>query len=76
MAAAVSPDILHKTEIGGVCLYYQRCCVVAEGVIKGITDSVKSAMPDARVDGYLITPMISNGIDCLAESNRTLYSAR
>lgn len=63
-AKIVSPDILHKTEVGGVCLDINDAASLRKA-IKNITASVKSALPDARVDGYLITPMIADGIDCL-----------
>lgn len=58
----VSPDILHKTEVGGVALG-----VPAEGVGAAVAQmqaTVASRAPDARVTGYLVTPMLTGGVEC------------
>lgn len=59
----VSPDILHKTEIGGVALDIapEDAAACLEGMIANVT----AAMPEARVEGYLVSPMISGGTECI-----------
>lgn len=54
----VSPDILHKTEAGGVILNITSVKMVAEGFDR-IIENARSAVPDARVKGVLIEEMLS-----------------
>lgn len=59
----VSTDILHKTEIGGVALDVApqdagRCLEAMEA-------KVIEAMPDARIEGYLVSPMLTGGTECI-----------
>jgi acyl-CoA synthetase (NDP forming) len=59
-----SPDIAHKTEIGGVALNIESAD--AAGVIfTDMMTSVRAAMPTARVDGALISPIVEEGVDCI-----------
>jgi len=59
----VSPDILHKTEVGGVALD------IAPGDTRATVETMarKVAMtaPDARIDGYLVSPMLKGGVECI-----------
>jgi acetate---CoA ligase (ADP-forming) len=59
-----SPDILHKSDIGGV-----RLGVAAdEGAIRGAYQAVTaaaSAVDGARVEGVLVSPMRAGGIELL-----------
>jgi acyl-CoA synthetase (NDP forming) len=53
-----SPDILHKTEAGGVVLdLHSREAVVsaAEGLLK----AAKASHPGAKIDGFLVQEMVS-----------------
>lgn len=54
-AKIVSPDIVHKTEIGGVMLR------IAEGelgtVLERLRANVQRAAPDARISGFLVEEM-------------------
>jgi len=52
----VSPDILHKTDAGGVALDVQLPDVAA--AIRRMRQSVREREPGARIDGYLVTPML------------------
>ena len=52
-----SPDIAHKTEVGGVRLNLQDEAMVA-GAFDGILRSVRAARPDARVEGTVVQPML------------------
>lgn len=59
----VSPDILHKTDVGGVALD-----VAPEAVahaVKAMAARVAEAAPTARIEGYLVTPMLHGGVECL-----------
>ena len=52
-----SPDITHKSDVGGVALNLGN----AEGVRReatGMLERVKAAHPEARLDGFLIQPMV------------------
>lgn len=59
----VSPDILHKTEIGGVALGVapENAGTRVEAMIAAVT----AAMPQARIEGYLVSPMITGGTECI-----------
>lgn len=59
----VSPDILHKTDVGGVALGVPAK-EVAEAV-RTMRATVSCAAPTARLDGFLITPMLTGGVECL-----------
>ena len=59
----VSPDILHKTEVGGVALN-----VAPEQVgttMQAMDRAIRTARPEARIEGYLVTPMLEGGIECI-----------
>jgi acyl-CoA synthetase (NDP forming) len=58
-----SPDILHKTEAGGVKLR------VAAGdtavAFDAIMASARAYAPGARLDGVLVSPMVQGGVECI-----------
>ncbi len=58
-----SPDIQHKTEIGGVALNVAEADVTA--VFRDILDRAKTHNPEARIDGVLVSPMIEGGVECI-----------
>jgi len=60
----VSPQILHKTEVGGVRLGV-RTAEEAAAAFDGIVASASAAMPDATIEGVLIAPMIEDGIETI-----------
>ena len=65
VAKIVSPDIIHKTEIGGVALNLDS----AEAVRQAIFDILKRAQehhPAAQLDRFLIAPQVSDGIEVIA----------
>jgi len=64
VAKIVSPDILHKTEIGGVLLNLQDKHQVAKAFDE-LTARAKRAKPHARIEGVLIAPMIKDGVECI-----------
>lgn len=55
-----SPDIAHKSDIGGVLLNLQGADAVAAG-FERIMASVRAARPDAMIDGVLVGPMRTGG---------------
>src|SRR6516162_3880453 len=58
-----SPDILHKTEIGGVALGLQNCDAV-QAAAEALAASARAAQPSARIDGFLVQEMVS-GIETI-----------
>jgi acyl-CoA synthetase (NDP forming) len=64
VAKIVSPDILHKTEIGGVALNLQDKEQVARAFDELIARA-KKAKPQAKIEGVLIAPMVKGGVECI-----------
>ena len=60
----VSPDILHKTEIGGVALG-----LADDGAVKSayneIMERAKAAYPDAQIDGIMVGRMVTDGTEMI-----------
>jgi acyl-CoA synthetase (NDP forming) len=59
-----SPDILHKTDVGGVktAIYYPEDVEIEyETILK----NTKLARPDARIDGIMIQPMEQRGLEVI-----------
>lgn len=59
----VSPDILHKTEIGGVVTGVDDADSVRRNFDLLIERAV-SARPDAKIDGILVAQQIDGGVEC------------
>jgi len=55
-----SPDILHKTDVGGVMLSL-RSRKEAEDAFVEITSNVKRLMPDAFINGVMVYEMVYGG---------------
>ncbi|MGE8616569.1 MAG: acetate--CoA ligase family protein [Achromobacter spanius] len=60
----VSPDILHKSDVGGVKLNLSGEDAVRHGHA-AILDSVRTHCPAARIDGVLVAPMAPKGVECI-----------
>jgi hypothetical protein len=58
-----SPDIAHKTEVGGVRLGVTATDAAA--AFEAIMASARRHAPTARLDGVLVSPMISGGVECI-----------
>jgi len=56
VAKVLSPDIAHKSDIGGVCLGIQNP-VELKTACAGIARAVQKNAPDATVQGYLVQTM-------------------
>ncbi len=55
-----SPDILHKTDVGGVKLNINSA-IAAEDAFTEITTNIKRLMPDAFINGVIVSEMIKGG---------------
>ncbi|HYW25804.1 MAG TPA: acetate--CoA ligase family protein, partial [Terriglobales bacterium] len=64
-----SPDVAHKTEAGGVALDLRRAEDVA-AAFHAVTTSARRAVPGARVDGVLVSPMRPGGVELLVSVRR------
>ena len=60
-----SPDIPHKTEIGGVRLGL-RSREALEAAIREVLDNARSMAPAARIDGVIVSEMVTEGFELLA----------
>jgi acetate---CoA ligase (ADP-forming) len=63
----VSDDIPHKTELGGVLLNLADAEAVARG-FEEIMRRARAAKPTARLDGVLVSPMVSGGVETIIGS--------
>ena len=60
----VSPDIQHKTDVGGVKLNIGDI----DNAIKSYEEihlNIKNNAPNAVVDGVMVSPMVKDGIECI-----------
>lgn len=67
-----SPAILHKSDFGGVCLNLNDAAAIEEA-FDGIIAAARVAYPDAPIDGCLIAPMRSDGIEMFVGTARTAW---
>ncbi len=64
----VSPDILHKTEVGGVVVGIQNEAE-AQQAYERIVASVRTARPDARIEGVSVEEMVRQGVEIIIGLN-------
>ena len=64
-----SPDILHKSDVGGVQLNLNSVETVKNGY-DALLSAVKRNNPEARVDGVLVSKMASPGLEVIVGMNR------
>ena len=69
VAKIVSPDIAHKTEIGGVLLGLADPQAVA-AAFDTLMDRARRAAPSARLHGVLIAPMAGKGVETILGVHR------
>ena len=60
----LSPDILHKSEIGGVLLNVNDTASVRDG-FDALIQRSKMAVPGARIEGVLVAKQLSGGVECI-----------
>jgi acyl-CoA synthetase (NDP forming) len=60
----VSPDITHKTDVGGVRLGLDGADAVHAAVSR-MDRLIRSSKPEVRIDGYLVSAMVGDGTDCM-----------
>lgn len=60
----LSPDILHKSEIGGVLLNVTDASAVRAG-FETLLSRAKLAAPLARIEGVLVARQLSGGVECI-----------
>ena len=58
----VSPDIAHKSDVGGVQLNLRDEAAVRMGYAE-MRDCVSKALPQARIDGVLVAAMVPAGVE-------------
>ena len=59
-----SPDVAHKSDVGGVALDLDTPDAVAEA-FSAVTDKARAACPRARLDGVLVSPMVRDGVEMI-----------
>ncbi|MGA3399803.1 MAG: acetate--CoA ligase family protein [Acetobacteraceae bacterium] len=65
----LSPDILHKSEIGGVLLNITDDAAVRDGYDL-LLARAKRAAPDARIEGVLVAKQLQGGVECILGIHR------
>ncbi len=65
----LSPDILHKSEIGGVLLDVNSDTEVRENFVL-LMQRGQDAAPQARLDGVLVAKQLSGGVECILGVHR------
>ncbi|WP_370592055.1 acetate--CoA ligase family protein [Roseomonas sp. KE0001] len=65
----LSPDILHKSEIGGVLLNVTGAEAVREGFAL-LKRRAAEAAPRARIEGVLVAKQLSGGVECILGVHR------
>jgi acetyltransferase len=61
----VSADIPHKTEVGGVKLNLRNAAEL-EAAIEEVKTNARTRAPDARIDGVLVSEMVTGGFELIA----------
>lgn len=65
----LSPDILHKSEIGGVLLDVGDAGAVRSGFAL-LLERGRAAAPAARIDGVLVAKQLKGGVECILGIHR------
>jgi acyl-CoA synthetase (NDP forming) len=65
----LSPDIVHKSEIGGVLLDIGDVEAVRSGFTL-LLDRAKAAAPSARIEGVLVAKQLKGGVECILGIHR------
>lgn len=65
----LSPDIVHKSEIGGVLLDVADAGAVRAGFAL-LLQRAKAAAPSARIEGVLVAKQLNGGVECILGIHR------
>lgn len=65
----VSPDIVHKSDAGGVVLDLADAAAVSAAVA-AMASHLSQAMPDARIEGYLVQEMVTGELEMFIGARR------
>ena len=65
----LSPDILHKSEIGGVLLNVADTAAVRDGYDLLLARAHRAA-PNARIEGVLVAKQLQGGVECILGIHR------
>lgn len=65
----LSPDILHKSEIGGVLLDVSDAAGVRAGY-DTLIERARQAAPEARIEGVLVAKQLRGGVECIMGIHR------
>lgn len=65
----LSPDILHKSEIGGVILNVTSDVEVTENFSQ-LMQRGRTAVPDAKIEGVLVAKQLTGGVECILGVHR------
>ncbi|GGE44859.1 hypothetical protein GCM10011360_35150 [Primorskyibacter flagellatus] len=65
----VSPDIAHKTEVGGVALGLATAEAVRAEAARMLTE-IPAKVPGARISGVLVSPMAGEGVELIVGTQR------
>jgi acetate---CoA ligase (ADP-forming) len=65
----LSPDILHKSEIGGVLVNVREPASVREGYTT-LMARARERAPDARLQGVLVARQMTGGVECILGVHR------
>ena len=65
----LSPDILHKSEIGGVLLDVADAAAVRAGFAT-VLERARTAVPQARIEGVLVAKQLRGGVECILGIHR------
>ncbi len=60
----LSPDIMHKSEIGGVLLGVRGADAVRDGFAT-LLDRARGAVPNAAIEGVLVAKQLRGGVECI-----------
>ena len=65
----LSPDIQHKSDVGGVALGIENAAA-AGAAWDAMMATIKTKVPAARIEGVLLSPMISGGVETVLGAHR------
>ena len=65
----LSPDILHKTEIGGVITGIDSP-EAARATFRLLNERARDKAPEARIDGVMVAQQITGGVECFMGVSR------